>query len=120
MRVKKKISLILEVRNDIWYNAEEESLELVFFFNRLFNRNKFGNFASTGIGNKNFKKCLHLYKYANLSLLINRDAINYDILSLLSSVKGERCFARVECSRICRILNVVLCIGKYVYKCNSK
>lgn len=54
-----------------------------------------------------------------MSLLINRDAINYDILSLLSSVKGERCFARVECSRICRILNV-LYIGKYVYKCNSK
>lgn len=117
MRVKKKISLILEVRNDIWYDAEEESL--VFFFNRFFNPNKFGNFASTGIGNKNFKKCLHLY-VANMSLLINRDAINYDILSLLSSVKGERCFARVECSRICRILNVVLYIGKYVYKCNSK
>lgn len=119
MRVKKKISLILEVRNDIWYDAEEESLELVFFFNRFFNRKKFENFASTGIGNKNFKKCLHLY-VANMSLLINRDAINYDILSLLSSVKGERCFARVECSRICRILNVALYIGKYVYKCNSK
>lgn len=89
-----------------------------FFFNRFFNPNMFGNFASTGIGNKNFKKCLHLY-VANMSLLINRDAINYDILSLLSSVKGERCFARVECSRICRILNV-LYIGKYVYKCNSK
>lgn len=116
MRVKKKISLILEVRNDIWYDAEEESL--VFFFNRFFNRKKFGNFVSTGIGNKNFKKCLHLY-VANMSLLINRDAINYDILSLLSSVKGERCFARVECSRICRILNV-LYIGKYVYKSNSK
>lgn len=41
--------------------------------------------------------------------------INYDILSLLSSVKGERCFARAT------DLNLgfrVIYIGKY--KCNGK